>query len=236
MKQVLFAIILIMMTGIFTGCKKVFPDGPAIKELRNVSDFEKIEAGFSGNVFFVQGVSKKVEVEAASNIQQYIITEVKNGTLRMRTQPNVNIRGGSVNIYVTNPTISRATLAGSGNISFNSNLSTSSLELILSGSGNISLPKILTNSLQASITGSGNISISEGEFTKQDIVITGNGDYMSSQIPSEESKVKITGSGNATVWVNNKLDITITGSGDVWYKGNPIINTTITGSGKVRKL
>ncbi|HOZ85087.1 MAG TPA: head GIN domain-containing protein [Niabella sp.] len=234
MKHVLFAV-LVLFT-LTTGCRKVYPDGPAIKQVRNVSGFDKIEAGISGNIRFLQGPVSKVEVEAAENIQSYIITEVKGNKLIMKTQPNVNIRGGSVNIYITNPTLTGATLAGSGNIQFESEIATNTLELKLSGSGNISMPALSANTLFSSITGSGNLSINGGTVTKQEIIITGHGDYETRQMQSEESKINLTGSGSAKLWANSKLEVTITGSGDVWYLGTPTINTSITGSGKVRKL
>ncbi|WP_317235804.1 GIN domain-containing protein [Niabella hibiscisoli] len=64
-----------------------------------------MEAAFSGNVEFIQNASKSVIVKAADNLQGYIITEIKGNTLVLKTKPNVNIRGGSVTIYVSNPAI-----------------------------------------------------------------------------------------------------------------------------------
>ncbi len=235
MKQLLsiFIIALIIFT---TGCKKVFPDGPAIEENRTVGDFTRVEAAFSGSVEFVQAPSQSVIVKAADNLQDYIITEVKGNTLVLKTKPNVNIRGGSVTIYVSNPAMNGASISGSGNFSFTSNINTCTLELSVSGSGNISLPQLTSTNVNAEITGSGDISINGGTVATQDIRITGNGDYHTQQMRSEQAIVRVSGSGEAKLWADNKLDVQISGSGDVWYSGNPSINTSISGSGKVRKL
>ena len=235
MKQLLFAL-LVAVLFIAPGCKKVFPDGPAVKEERVVADFTKIEAAFSGDVEFIQSASKGVQVEAAQNIQHYIITEVKGNTLILKTKPNVNIRGGSVTVYVSNPGLAGATLSGSGNISVKSEITGDDMDLRISGRGNIYLPKLAATSLNAQITGSGNIEINGGATNAQDITITGNGNYRAQPMRSEHAKVKVTGSGEARVWAENSLNIQISGSGDVWYAGNPAINTSISGSGKVRKL
>lgn len=235
MKQLL-SLVVIALIILAAGCKKVFPDGPAVEESRTVGDFTRIEAAFSGNVEFVQHASKSVTVKAADNLQSYIITEVKGNTLVLKTKPNVDIRGGRVTIYVSNPAITGATISGSGNISFNTDLNTTSLDLRVSSSGNIYAPKLTATNLEAEITGSGDITIEGGAIATQDIRITGNGDYHTQQMRSEQAKVKVSGSGEAKLWADNKLDVQISGSGDVWYSGTPSINTSISGSGKVRKL
>ncbi|WP_162817935.1 head GIN domain-containing protein [Niabella yanshanensis] len=235
MKQLLSLVVIALFT-FTTGCKKVFPDGPAVEENRAVGDFSKVEAAFSGNVEFVQSASKSVTVKAADNLQGYIITEVKGNTLVLKTKPNISIKGGSVTIYVSNPSMNGATISGSGNFSLKSDINTTSLDLRVSGSGNIYASKLTATNLEAEITGSGDITIEGGTINTQDIRITGNGDYHTQQMRSEQAKVKVSGSGEARLWADKKLDVQISGSGDVWYSGSPSINTSISGSGKVRKL
>jgi len=226
------------LVSLFTmaGCKKIFPDGPAIKETRSVADFDRIVATFSGNVEYVQGQERKVEIEAAHNIQNYIITEVIGDKLVLKTKPNVTVKHGSVTVYVTNPTLTGVTLTGSGDFSAYSDINTPTMDLNLSGSGNVSIPQLTATSLKAVLTGSGNISVRGGGIHKQEVTITGNGDYSTSSMRSEEAKVTVTGSGDARLWAESKLEATITGSGSVWYTGTPVISTSISGSGKVRKM
>lgn len=235
MKQFLSLVAITLFT-FTTGCKKVFPEGPAVEEIRSVGDFNKVEAAFSGNVEFAQHASKSVTVKAADNLQSYIITEVKGSTLILKTKPNVNIKGGSVTIYVSNPSMTGATISGSGNFNFTTDINTTSLDLRVSGSGNIFVSKIAAANLETEITGSGDVTIDGGTVAAQEIRITGNGNYRSQQMRSEQAKVKVSGSGEAKLWADNKLDVQISGSGDVWYTGNPSVNTSISGSGKVRKL
>src|SRR5690606_5648177 len=232
----LFLTLSLALFIILAGCKKVFPDGPAVTETRSVSDFDKIEATFSSDVEFTQGPSKSVTVKAAENLQHYIITEVTGNTLVLKTRPNVDIRGGHVTIYVTNPTLNAATLSGSGNFVSGSDLNTASLNLKLSGSGNIFLSRLTGNTLDARITGSGDISINGGSVQTQEITVTGNGDYHTQSMRSGQARVKLTGSGEARLWAEDQLDVQISGSGDVWYLGAPAVNASISGSGKVRKI
>lgn len=235
MKQ-LSALAIIIMLALSTGCKKVFPDGPAIKETRETAAFSKIEATFSGNVIFTQAATRKVEVEAAQNILPYILTETTGSKLVLKTKPNVSIAGGRVTIYVSSPDFTGAVMTGSGNFTAMTPVSGSSVELKVTGSGDIEMPQLAATSLNAQITGSGNIFIQGGSLQKQDLTITGNGDYSAGNMSSDEARVRISGSGEARLWASQKLEVTISGSGDVWYKGSPDINTSVSGSGKVRKL
>ncbi len=236
MKALVLTVFALVSLSMMAGCKKIFPEGPAIRETRSVAGFDKIEAAFSGNVEFVQGPAAKVEVEAAHNIQSYILTEVIADKLVLKTRPNVTIKGGSVTIYVSNPSLSGATLSGSGNISVHTGITTSALSLKLSGSGNIMIPALTATSLKADLTGSGNLSIQGGSVHNQEVHITGHGDYSSHLMRSEETKVRLTGSGDARLWAESRLEATITGSGNIWYTGTPVVNTSISGSGKVRKM
>lgn len=219
-----------------SGCKKVFPEGPAVREQRNVAAFTKIEAAFSGNVEFVQGPARSVEVEAAQNIQHYIITEVSGGTLVLKTKPNVNIRKNHVTIYISNPGLEGAALSGSGNLVVNTPINSPALDLKISGSGNIYLPQLLSTSVTARISGSGDISIAGGVTADQDITVTGNGNYDTHQMRTAKTHIRLTGSGDAKVWVEEALEVVISGSGAVWYQGSPSVNTSISGSGKVTKM
>ncbi|WP_346237652.1 head GIN domain-containing protein [Niabella insulamsoli] len=236
MKQLsLFAYVAALLT-FASGCKKIFPEGPAVKEARVVPGFTAIEAAFSGDVQFVQGAARSVEVEAAQNIQGYILAEVKGHTLVVKTRPNISIKKGSVKVYISNPDLDGAAISGSGNFTAQTVITSTYLNLRISGSGNIKLQKITAASVDADITGSGNIAIEAGNIQEQAITISGNGNYESPQMRSEKANVRLTGSGAAKVWAEDRLDVSISGSGDVWYSGSPDIHTSISGSGRVRKL
>ncbi|WP_300603305.1 head GIN domain-containing protein [Niabella sp.] len=235
MKQTLFLGFIAVLLTIAQSCKKVYPDGPAVKETRNVGAFGKVETTFSAHVEYRTGASK-VEVLAADNIQHYVITEVVDDKLVIRTPNNVSIKRGSVTVYVTAPALTAVTLTGSGNFTAFDVLETGALELKLTGSGNITIDRLKAVSLKSQISGDGDLYINNGETSSQDVTITGSGNYNAHPMQSKEANVRITGSGNAKVWAKDQLNVTITGSGNLRYVGTPVIATSITGSGNVRAL
>ncbi|SDD49184.1 head GIN domain-containing protein [Niabella drilacis] len=234
MKQILFLSFMVLLLAAAQGCKKVYPDGPAVRETRNVTGFDKIETTISGHVEYTKGAATKVEVLAADNVQRYVITEVINGKLVIRTPNNVTIKRGSVTVYVTAPDLNAVTLTGSGNFTAFDEITAGSMDLKLTGSGNMILAKLSVASLKAQISGNGDVTVSAGQCNSQDVTLTGSGNYDVHQVQSNEVKLRLTGSGDAKVWATDQLNVTITGSGDVRYVGHPVVSAAITGSGTVK--
>lgn len=236
MRQTLFLSFIALLLTFTQGCKKVYPEGPAVREIRNVTGFGKIETTFSANVEYTKSADSRVEVLAAENIQRYVIAEVVDGKLVLRTPDNVWIKKGSVTVYVAAPTLAAITLTGNGNFTALDEIETETMGLKVTGSGNVTLAKLTTSSLRAQISGDGDVAINNGESETQELTITGSGDYNAHQMQSKEAMIKLTGSGDAKVWTMDKLNVTITGSGDVRYVGNPVVAASITGSGNVKGL
>lgn len=239
MKQLILFVavgaLLIVLLAILPGCRKVYPHGPDVRETRYVADFNKIDAAANFNIRYVAG-SKKVEVEAAENIQKYIIAETTGNTLVLKVKPHVNIMRGDATIYVSAPELTGVTLSGNGDFTSYDAINAQTMSLKVTGNGNVLIPQLTTEALDVIISGNGNITIQAGTAQNQDVSVRGNGDYFTDQMHSNYAKIRLTGSGNAKVWVNNQLDVTITGSGGVRYAGNPSVNASVTGSGKVMRL
>ncbi|MGJ7029883.1 head GIN domain-containing protein [Niabella hirudinis] len=236
MKQVLFLFSMALLLAAVQGCKKVYPDGPAVRETRSVTAFDKIETALSGHVEYTTGADTKVEVLAADNLQRYVIIKVVNGKLVVRTPDNVTIKKGSVTVYVTTPALTAVTLTGNGNFTAIDAITSGSMDLKLTGSGNITLAKLSAVSLKAQLSGNGDININAGQNESQDVTATGSGNYDAHRMLSNETKIKLTGSGDVRVWAKDRLNVTITGSGDVRYAGTPVVSASITGSGTVKGL
>lgn len=107
--------------------------------------------------------------------------------------------------------------------------------LEISGSGNMTVEELQAFDLDLKISGFGNAELS-GKADDQDIQILGSGNYHGRDLKSENTVVKITGFGDATVWAEEKLDVTITGSGNLEYYGSPEVTQTMSGFGKVNSM
>ena len=226
----------IALTGLiitaFTPAKKLYSS-----ETRNPGNFNKISLALAADVQLIQGSQCKVEIEADNDDLGKIETEVKNGTLEIKTKNWANNINGKISIKIVMPELEGISVAGSGNIHSDSEFKSDQLKLSVSGSGSILIEKNGASNTNAVITGSGNIK-QMGSNTAENInvTITGSGSYNSLGMKVSEAVVTITGSGSAKVNVIKELKTNITGSGSVHYEGDPMVNANSTGSGRTKKL
>ena len=75
-------------------------DGNVVSETRDVGSFHGIDASAGLKVFVEFGeMSTEVEVVADENLMEYIVTEVNNGKLKIKTIRNIH-RASSRDIFV----------------------------------------------------------------------------------------------------------------------------------------
>lgn len=211
----------------------------AEEQTRKVDSFNEISLRIGANVHLEQGNQQSLEIEAKSSTLEEIITEVKEGKLIIRF-PNKNMfwstfQPGEITIHITMPEINALGISGSGDIIAEDQIKTKSIDLAVSGSGNIKLEDLSAERVKTVISGSGNIILS-GKTTAQDlsVSISGSGNFKGMDYSAKDVSIKIVGSGNAGVEAKDNLYIRLAGSGNVTYKGKPAIDQSTTGSGSVR--
>ncbi len=234
MKTILSIIVLSISLTILSSCSKIVGHGSQTTETRNVPSFTSIESEFMGDVILVQDATQSVKVEAQANLIDKIYTTVTNNKLTIKLKPGIIFSPtNKITVYIATPTIQEINLKGSGNLTVQKNISTSDININLTGSGNI-----LINSLEAvqskiNLTGSGNLDISVGNTEQLTTRIDGSGNANLKKYESQFADITVTGSGSATITAIQTLNATISGSGDITYYGNPIVETSITGSGNI---
>lgn len=229
------------LTTVFTLLALVFTGFQlrADEQTRKVDPFTEISLRIGAKVHLEQGAKQNLEIVAKPSTLDEIITEVKDGKLIIRF-PNKDFfwktfQPGEITIYITTPEINGLGVSGSGDIIAEDEIKTKSLDLGVSGSGNIKLSELTAERVKAAISGSGDIVLA-GKTTAQDlsIAISGSGNLKGMNYSAEDVSVKIAGSGNAEIEAQKNLFVRLAGSGNVTYKGSPLIDQSIAGSGKVR--
>ncbi len=229
----LFIITTSLNAQVFT--KKIKGNGDIKTETRTVADYDKIGVAGSFNVKLFKGKEGAITVKADKNLMEYIITEVKNGKLKIKTKKGFNIRS-SKTIVITVPFkgISAVSGAGSGAIYSDDVIDSADLKLSLAGSGGFNLT-VSTKNLIASIAGSGDMTL-KGDSNELTCSIAGSGNINGYGLKSKVATVKIAGSGNVTIHVIDEIHAKTAGSGDIHYSGNPSIEkTSSVGSGTIKK-
>ncbi len=247
----------LLILTMHSACTKMLPclqgNGNVVEVTREgFPEFDQIESSGSFDVEVIKDSVRYVEIQAESNLIEFIETKIKNGRLSISIESNHCINNKQpILVIVHVPETNYLGLSGSGTIIALENES-NSLEINLSGSGNI---ETITNAneIYTTISGSGNVKIeceadyllgtisgsgnifAEGFAKITDWTIIGSGNIVSNLLEQEESDCIINGSGNINVWATDILKVLINGSGNVIYSGNPDIDLTINGSGTLIK-
>ena len=237
------ALVITLVLAITASCsaqwgKKIKGNGEKVTIERLTSDYDAIAVSGWFDVDLVDGKEGQLTLEGESNLLEYIITEVKNGKLVIKTENNVNLKPSDWNsgIRITVPVerVSSISLSGSGDIVSKTTIKTEKLETSMSGSGDITLD-IETNSVSASMSGSGDITFS-GTTTDFAATISGSGDIKAFDLEADNVEATVSGSADIKVTANKRLQARVSGSGDITYRGNPEkLDTKTSGSGDISK-
>ena len=212
--------------------------GNVVTEERPMSGFNRVSLTGSGELIITQGKEESLTVEADDSLMRYIKTEIKGGMLILgftNEAKNKSIRPTKpIKFNLNVKEVTGLNLSGSGSINTPS-LETDRLEIVISGSGDVRIDSLTAQGLVARLSGSGQFNLA-GQAGEQDIHISGSGHYRAGQLKSRTAMLGVIGSGNATVWVNDTLDVQISGSGNVQYYGSPSVSRKILGSGRLTSL
>lgn len=221
---------------VITGTQLLFAQK---SEKRTLPAFSEISLGMSATVHLSQGNDQSVELKGKEDVLEKIITEVKDRKLIIRNPANsgfINMwKTSTVDIYITIPQIDGLTLGGSGSILADDKIDTKTLDLSLSGSGNIRLGNLRAEKVSSHLSGSGSVFLA-GQRTASEFntVISGSGSVKAVGLEANDVSISIGGSGNCWVTANKNLVVRIGGSGNVYYHGNPAVDSSIGGSGRVK--
>jgi len=208
-------------------------------QTRKVDAFTEISLRIAAKVHLQQGEKQNVEVIAKPSTLDELITEVKDGKLIIRFPTKdffwKTFQPGEITINITVPEINGLGISGSGDIIAEDQIKTKTLDMAISGSGNIRLSDLSAQRVKTAISGSGDITLA-GKTAAQDlsVAISGSGNLKALDFSSDDVTAKISGSGNISIGANKNLFIRLAGSGNVTYKGKPQIDSSIAGSGKVK--
>ncbi|RCH55601.1 DUF2807 domain-containing protein [Mucilaginibacter hurinus] len=205
---------------------------------RNLKGFNGISVAGPFDVYIKQGSNESVKVDAPDDILKHIVTEVKDGVLKIYLDKQYNSRNwdkNDITVHISAKDLNSVAMSGSGDIFFEGGIKSNSLKLSVTGSGDIE-GKVDVQTLESSIAGSGDIKVT-GRANSSAVKVTGSGDFDGSGLVTVNTAVKVAGSGDASVNASQKIEASVIGSGDINYTGGATeILKSKTGSGDVTAL
>jgi len=216
------------------GGKKVNGNGNVTTRSVNTSDYDAIAARGSMDVHLERGTEGTINIKTDENLQEYVIVEVKEGVLHIRTKKNSYLKTKKgIHVYVPFIDIDEVSLTGSGDLGSKDPIQADQLELSITGSGDVDL-EVDTRDLEVSVTGSGDMVVT-GNTLNLEANVSGSGDFKGDGLNAAVVDVTVSGSGDAKVNASSQLRARVNGSGDIRYGGNPTQkDSKVSGSGSIR--
>lgn len=218
--------------------KRIKGNGNFTTVERSVGNYDEVSLAGWFDVELVDGREGELTLEGESNLLEYINTEVKDGTLRIKVKKGFNLKPSSwdnaIKITVPIESIDALRLSGSGDIVGKTTIKAADFRTSMSGSGDITVA-VESNNVKASMSGSGDINLS-GSTENFDVSISGSGDIKAYDLEADNVEATVSGSADIKVTANKMIKARVSGSGDISYRGNPgKVDTKSSGSGDISK-
>ena len=232
----LFSLFAVTALIINASAQKTIKDANAQK--RSVSGFHAIEVSGGIDLYLTQG-DEAVAVSAAKDeYRDKIVTEVKNGVLKIWFDWKTNVRvdwgNHKLKAYVSAKNLDRLEGSGGSDIEIDGLLKTSKLDLEISGGSDFD-GKIESDELNIQASGGSDVSIS-GKAARLTIDASGGSDFKGYDLVSDICNVEASGGSDVHVTVNKELSANASGGSDVYYKGSGLIRDVKTSGRSIKKV
>jgi hypothetical protein len=229
---------LLVVAGCVTvaSAQKTINDANA--EKRNVSGFHAIEVSGGIDLFLSQGEEAVAVSASKDEYKAKIITEVKDGVLKIRYEWKSNLRmdwgNRKLKAYVSFKNLDRLEGSGGSDISIDGSIKIAKLSMEISGGSDFD-GKVETDELSIHASGGSDVDIS-GKATRLTIEASGGSDFKGYELASDICNVEASGGSDVYVTVNKELSANASGGSDVYYKGTGLIRDLKTSSSSIKKV
>jgi hypothetical protein len=227
---------LLILSGLFiTGCdldvNSIRGDKNVVSVEKQLSDFDALEVSGMFKVYLVEGDNPMVRIVTDENLQEYVMAEIENNTLKLGMKGNNSYSPSRMEAYITVTYLNELSLSGATSLSSEHTIQSENMHITISGAGDMDL-QVNTNTLRTNISGAGSVKIS-GNAHKHNVRISGVASLNCLKLQTRETDVSISGAGSAKVYATEMLDASVSGVGSIRYDGNPVstrFNTSGAGS------
>jgi Putative auto-transporter adhesin, head GIN domain len=195
--------------------------------------FTKIEAVGPDNIIFVAGDTFSIKAEGDADAVAKLRYAMDNGTIIIGREKGKwwGKDSQSVTVTVTAPTLTAASLVGSGDFTAD-RMAGDSVSVELAGSGDANIRDVTGKSFKSELAGTGNVSVA-GKVERAEFSVAGTGDIDATKLASVDAEVSIAGTGDVRLNATGTVDASIAGTGDINVTGGAKCKTSSIGSGKI---
>ena len=207
--------------------------GPIEKEVREVSDFDRIEVSHGIDVLLTMGKQEQLEVSAPEDLLEHLVTEVKGGKLKIYYDRSFNW-SNDTKVYLTARKLEEIITSGGSDLTGENLLKAKSLDLKASGGSDIRLELSVRN-LDVKISGGADVTL-KGNAERLRADTSGGSDLKAFDLVVQEADLESSGGSDIKITVEEELIAKASGGSDIEYQGNPrVLDTNSTSSADIKK-
>ena len=229
---------LLLILGLITSASAQKTIRDANAQTRNVSAFHAIEVSGGIDLYLSQGEEAVAVSAAKDEYRDKIITEVKNGVLKIWFDWKNNLRidwsNRKLKAYVSFKNLDALQASGGSDVDVDGAIRTAKLDLQISGGSDFD-GRIESDELKVSASGGSDVKIS-GRTARLTIDASGGSDFGSYEFAADICNIEASGGSDVHVTVNKELSANASGGSDVYYKGSGLIRDIKTGGGSIKKV
>lgn len=227
------AIILVFQSGCTYAFKGIKGDGNVVKKERSVSSFDGIDVGGAFNVFLTQGETEKLVVEADENLHEFIETEVRGSTLKIKTTEDIN-SSTKLNIYITFKDLKDLDVSGACDLVGENKFKLGDLDLDCSGASEMEL-KLSAGNINMDCSGASNAELL-GSAQSLNLDLSGASKLDAIDLEVASCDADASGASHGKIFVTEELSVEVSGAASLKYKGEPRIKEhDVSGAGSLKK-
>lgn len=216
-KHILATLTIVLLTTSLQA-QKWNKDVKTSKEDRTVKSFTKVSLSGGIDLTIEQGNSKTISVEASDNAMEYLVTEVKNGTLKIYFDKNIR-RVKKAHVFISVDDLEKISASGGSDIESKGKLKFDKLAIHSSGGSDIEL-ELEVRHLDCHTSGGSDVDL-DGSAETLDLHASGGSDFKGFNFKTKEAKVSASGGSDSNVYASESIEVRASGASDVNFKGDP---------------
>jgi hypothetical protein len=198
--------------------------------------FDSMSISGVARIELTQGDSDQVTVIGDHDAQRSVQLAVTRGELQIATHGGWKFwNRDPVEMKVQMRSIKGLNISGASDIIASRPLVCDSLDVNISGKGEVRLGKLTARQLDFEISGAGAGEVA-GKVDKLIVNVSGAGKIMADKLRAATADVNISGAGSTDLWVTDELNVTVAGVGAVSYWGQPKVTQKVSALARMNAL
>jgi hypothetical protein len=238
MKAIILKLTIVVVTSVlFTSCavdmlNRVTGNKNVVTQERKINDdFTSIKVSTGLDLYITQSNNVSLRVEADENLHDIIITEIKNGVLKVYSEKNI-WKAKSRKVYVTLKTLDGISATSGSDVYSQNTLQVNDIAVSATSGADIRI-SLDANSVKSCATSGSDIELT-GVSNQHTSSATSGASIDAYDLHSKNVNVKVSSGADINIYASESIDARATSGGDIDFKGSPVkINKKSNSGGSI---